>query len=82
MRTTITIDDDIAVRIERLRTGQRKSLKAVINDVLRRGLTADDQVREPRADYHTRTVNTGRCRLPNLDNVSEALDFAEGDNRP
>lgn len=82
MRTTLTLDDDVAVGIERLRAGQGKPLKTVVNDVLRRGLADLMQVREPRVEYRTQPLKTGRCRLPNLDNVSEALDVAEGDNRP
>ena len=82
MRTTLTLDDDVAVRIERLRVEQGKPLKTVINDTLRRGLSDLMQVREPRAEYRTKPMKTGRCRLPNLDDVSEALDVAEGDKRP
>ena len=38
MRTTLTIDDDIAVRIEERRQRDGQSLKQVINLLLREGL--------------------------------------------
>jgi hypothetical protein len=82
MRTTLTLDDDVAAGIEKLRAGQGKPLKTVVNDVLRRGLATMMQVRESRVEYRTRPLKTGRCRLPNLDDISEALDVAEGDKRP
>jgi hypothetical protein len=36
MRTTLTIEDDIAIRIERIREERGDSLKAVVNEALRR----------------------------------------------
>src|SRR5713101_2905138 len=38
MRTTLTIDNDVAVELERLRRVRDASLKDVVNDALRRGL--------------------------------------------
>lgn len=41
MRTTLTIDDDIAVQIEERRRLTGHSLKRVINGLLRAGMRAD-----------------------------------------
>ena len=38
MRTTLTIDDDVAVQIEERRRREGKSLKQVVNALLREGL--------------------------------------------
>ena len=38
MRTTITLEDDLAERIGELAREARKPFKSVLNDVLRRGL--------------------------------------------
>jgi hypothetical protein len=38
MRTTLTLEDDLAERIADLARETRRSFKAVINDTLRRGL--------------------------------------------
>jgi len=45
MRTTITLDDDIAVQLERLTREKRISFKEAVNTTLRRGLSED---RRPR----------------------------------
>ena len=39
MRTTLTLDDDVAAALERLRRARDASLKDVVNEVLRRGLS-------------------------------------------
>jgi len=38
MRTTLTIDDDVAVQLNRLRCERDSSLKDLVNEALRRGL--------------------------------------------
>ncbi len=79
MRTTLTIEDDVAVRLERELTARKTSFKALINDVLRRGLDDMDRPAEPRAAYVLRTVDLGKCLVPNLDSVAEALAHGEGE---
>jgi hypothetical protein len=44
VRTTVTLDDDIAIRLERLSQEQGRSFKAVINEVLRMGLDSLQRV--------------------------------------
>jgi hypothetical protein len=80
MRTTLTLDDDIAAALERLRKERRQSLKAVVNETLRRGLGRPRQPRAPRPRVRTRALSLGRCRLDNLDNIAEALAIAEGES--
>jgi hypothetical protein len=80
MRTTLTIDDDVAVVIERLRTSRGVSFKQVVNEALRLGLAGLEQGAErPRESYRTRAVSLGRPRLASLDNIAEALAIAEGE---
>ena len=79
MRTTLTIDEDVAVQLERLRRSRDASLKELVNEALRRGLrdmTARPKQREP---FRTKVFDMGRP-LVNLDNVAEALAYAEGEN--
>ena len=73
MRTTLSLDDDVTAMIERLRKQGKASLKQVVNEALRRGLSQQLQKNEPRKTFTTRTVDLGRCRLPSLDNVAEVL---------
>jgi hypothetical protein len=76
MRTTLTIEDDIAVELERLRRGRdRRTLKDVINEALRRGL------REMRAHPERKPFRTaGHDMGEFLDNVAEAIAHAEREN--
>jgi len=50
MRTTLTLDDDVAAQIERLRKSRDMGLKDIVNEALRRGLmemTAKPKKKEP-----------------------------------
>jgi hypothetical protein len=78
MRTTLTLDPDVSVRIERLRRERRLSLKQAINETLRRGLEPA-AAPVPRRAARTTPVSLGRCYLPDLDDVAEALAAAEGE---
>ena len=56
MRTTLTLNDDVAAALERVRRASDASLKDVVNDALRRGLndfTARPRRREP---FRTQSV--------------------------
>lgn len=77
MRTTLTIDDDVAQQLERMRRERPESFKELVNQVLREGLAAMQEP-APQRPFRTRTVNHGR-QLINLDSISEALAIAEGD---
>lgn len=58
MRTTLTIDDDLAVQIEERRRHDGLSLKQVVNGLLREGLRSGRQA--PRAKkYRTKPHRLG-----------------------
>lgn len=80
MRTTLTLEDDVAAAIQRLRRESDDSLKAVVNRALRVGLKQLETKPEPQPEFVTATVSLGRCRLGDLSNVAEALALAEGDD--
>jgi hypothetical protein len=79
VRTTLTLDDDVAAALERLREKRNVGFKELVNDVLRRGL--NDLRRPPRRrePFRTRGVALGRTRLSDFDNIGEALAIAEGE---
>jgi hypothetical protein len=79
MRTTLTLDDDVAVVIERLRRARDASLKDIVNEALRRGLSELTTEPKHRAPFKTKTVALGRLRLASIDNISESLAIAEGE---
>lgn len=80
MRTTITFDADVAAQIERLRAVERRPFKEVVNELLRLGLAQRERRTPARGGPYTRGVSLGRPRLPDLDDVSEALTLGEGDD--
>jgi Ribbon-helix-helix protein, copG family len=79
MRTTLTLDDDVAAEIERLRRQREQSLKDVINDLLRRGLREMRTRPKPKKPFRTKTYDMGPF-LVNIDNVAEAIAHAEGED--
>ena len=80
MRTTLSLDDDVAATLERLRRSRRISLKRLVNEALRRGLDDMGRPRRPRQAVRTRAVALGRVRIAGIDNVGEALAIAEGES--
>lgn len=81
MRTTVTIDDDIAVRLERERIEQHKSFKEYLNEILRAGLERREApcvtAEKP---YRTRTVQLGPSLVGEVHNIGELLAIAEGED--
>lgn len=79
MRTTLTLDDDVAKLLAQVRKRRGASLKEVVNEALRAGLVRLLQPRRPRRRHATRSVSLGRCLLGSVDDVGEALAVAEGE---
>jgi hypothetical protein len=80
MRTTLTIDDDVAVRLEQERRKRRVSLKAIVNDVLRTGLDMLGQPQRRAAEFRTKGFALGPSLVGSLDNVEEVLSRADGED--
>ncbi len=79
MRTTLSLDDDVARLLERVRKRRGGSLKQILNEALREGLARLEAPRAPRKRHATKAVSLGRCLLDNVDDVAEALAAAEGE---
>jgi hypothetical protein len=78
MRTTLTLDDDVAVQLERLRRSRDANLKDLVNEALRLGLREMTAKPKKRMPFRTRTFDMGPP-LINIDNVAEAIAYAEGE---
>jgi hypothetical protein len=79
MRTTLTLDNDVAAALERLRKSRDASLKDLVNEAMRRGLkemTAPPKRREP---FRTRSVDLGELLIPSIDDIAEVLAIIEGE---
>jgi hypothetical protein len=79
MRTTLSLDDDVAALLEEVRKSRAASLKQVVNEALRQGLERMSQPAAPRKPFRTRPVDLGKCYFPNLDNSWEVIAEAEGE---
>jgi hypothetical protein len=80
MRTTLTLDDDVAAVLERLRKTREMSLKDLVNEALRRGLKDMRTPAKRRVPFRTRSVDLGALRISSIDNIGEALASAEGES--
>lgn len=79
MRTTLTIDDEIAERIRKEVALGKRSLKAVVNDALRRGLGLEPmpQAKPYRVEVHSSPFVPGvdPARLNQLVDELDAGEF-------
>jgi hypothetical protein len=78
MRTTLTLDDDVAALLERVRKARKTGLKETVNDALRQGLRQMAAPPPKRKPYVTPSTDLGPSLIGSLDNIEEALEIAEG----
>lgn len=72
MRTTVSLDDDVAAAIDEMRRDRRIGVSAAVNELIRAGLRAPRQQRR----FRQRTAELG-LRI-DVSNVAEALDVLDG----
>ena len=80
MRTTLTIEDDVAVRLERLRASGG-TFKDVVNQVMRAGLDALEERPVRSRRRYTEPVDLGELLVPSLDDVWGVLDVVDDSRR-
>ena len=78
MRTTLTLDDELAARLRALARRSGRAFRDVVNETLQRGL-----VRVPagsaRTPFRVVTRDLGALRPGlNLDNIAELIERVEG----
>jgi len=80
MRTTLTLDEDVAQRTKKMAAKLKKPFKVVLNEALRKGL---DQFEKPqkRRDYRTIPHEMGLREGLSIDNIQELLSQVEGEDR-
>jgi hypothetical protein len=82
VRTTLTLDDDVAVKLRELAHRRKVSFKEVVNSVLRRGLVAQEsrgRARPYRVETFRSAFRPGvdPLRLNQLSDELEARRFPE-----
>ena len=81
MRTTVTLDDDLAIRLERHRTQHGESFRQALNEAVRVGLAKlEEPVGAVPEVSGTRPLPVGRRLAGSFDNVGEVLAIAEGED--
>lgn len=78
VRTTITLDDDVAKLLERLVAERGVRMENLVNELLRLGLRAA-RARPSRGTYAIEAVDLGRCLIGDVADVAAAFAAAEGD---
>ena len=73
MRTTLTLDDDVAALLNKEMRKSGEPFKQVVNRYLRLGLTASKQ--PPRKPFKVKPWN---LELPPFEKVEELLEYLEG----
>ncbi|MGI8813236.1 MAG: DUF2191 domain-containing protein [Pyrinomonadaceae bacterium] len=82
MRTTLTIDDDVAFGLRKAQANDpAKSFKVIVNEVLRKGLQTGSNDNKPKKRFRVEPLNLGLRKDLNFDNIEEVLDILEGPNR-
>jgi hypothetical protein len=76
VRTTLTLDDDVAAAIELRRRERGTRLRDEVNDLLRAGLRATrEQATGARGSaYRLLTFDPGEMLIPDLRSLKELLD--------
>lgn len=80
MRTTLTLDGDVAAKAREAVRKTGLPFKVIVNNALRVGI---DAVLAPRQGTPFQTIGRPMGLRPglNYDNISELLDLGEGENR-
>ena len=76
MRTTLTLDPDVAQRIEQEVRRKGKTLKTVVNDALRTGLGLAQEKRSSRP-FRVKPHDFGFKPDINLDKINQLVDELE-----
>ena len=82
MRTTLTLEDDVAARLRAAVRKHRRPFKAVVSEALRCGLDALDRPRSTPPKFRTTGIDLGASLVGSLDNVEEVLSRVEGEDHP
>ena len=79
MRTTLTIDEDVAATLERLRRQREASLEDIVNEALRRGLRDMTTPAKRTKPFQIHPFDVGAMVIPDIDNVAEVIAAVDGD---
>lgn len=73
MRTTITLQPDVAAAVDRMRRERSVGVSAAVNELVRAGLS----VAPAKKPFVQKTHDMGSAKI-DVTNVAEAIELAEG----
>ena len=79
MRTTLTLEKDVAARLDQVARRRRLPIKTVVNEALRAGLDAIERPAGRRRAFRTTGFDLGPSLVGSLDNIEEVLARVEGE---
>jgi hypothetical protein len=78
VRTTLTLDEDVAVKLKAVARRSGRAFRDVVNETLRRGLLTARPA-SPRQPFRVKARSLGGLRPGiDLDNIGELLERVEG----
>ncbi|MGB3863894.1 MAG: hypothetical protein WA915_17605 [Candidatus Aminicenantaceae bacterium] len=80
MRTTLTLDEDVAQRTKELAVKLKKPFKVVLNEALRKGLAEVEKPLKCR-QYRTSPHAMGLRDEFSIDNIQDLISQVEGENK-
>jgi hypothetical protein len=79
MRTTLTLDDDIAAKLKAEMRRSDRPFRDVVNEMLRRGLASQSSIASRSERFKINARDLGSLRPgTSLDNIAELIEQAEG----
>ena len=79
MRTTLTLDPDVAALAKQIQRRRGRRFKTIVNEALRRGLHTMAAPPTRPVAYQTPAADLGRGLAGSLDDIAEVLAVAEGE---
>lgn len=80
MRTTLSLDDDVAAMLQTAQKKRKLPFKQIVNDALRAGLEQQRRPSRRATPFRTKSVNLGRSLVGDIDDVADVLAVAEGES--
>lgn len=79
MRTTMTLEKDVAARLERLARTRRQPMKTLVNEALRAGLPQLERPPSARTAFRTTGLDLGVSVVGSLDDIAGVIGRVEGE---
>ena len=79
MRTTLTLDEDVAQRTKEIALKLKKPFKVILNEALRKGLVEVEKPMKYRK-YRTNPHEMGLRDEFSIDNIQDLISQVEGEN--